>query len=138
MRPSLMRARDRRRVTRLVVALVMSGLVGCNAPGLSTLQPVGTPSVPGATAAACKGAQTEGVLEVLGAPSTLALRRDDGLVLGLIWPQGYSVTDNSVLDEQRTVIAKVGDYVLVDGGEARAGWWEVCAGSLVLLPAPSQ
>jgi hypothetical protein len=81
-------------------------------------------------------AQTTGVLRTVGA-GILGIREPSGRVLGLMLPSGYTVRDDAVLDNQGSAIAKVGDSIQVDGGEVKAGWWEVCAGSLVLLPAPS-
>lgn len=118
----------------LVVVSLLLVLTGCNTGEAATGGPSPTPSSPSSTPAACKSAQTEGVLVALGT-EVLGITPRDGRVLRLIWPSGYTVTRGTVFDDQGHAIAQAGDLVQVDGGEAKAGWWEVCAGSLVLLPA---
>jgi hypothetical protein len=134
------RTRHQQRVRRLVsaasLALLLSVAAACGATQPSTRGVTLPPSDPGSTPGACMAAQTTGVLRTVGA-GILGIREPSGRVLGLMLPSGYTVRDDAVLDNQGSAIAKVGDSIQVDGGEVKAGWWEVCAGSLVLLPAPS-
>ncbi len=93
---------------------------------------------PGETPAGCPAALIEGVL-VRDAQSGVGLRDAQGLVRGVIWPNGYSARDDggrlAVLDGSGNLVAHEGDRVSIGGGEIDTiGTWLGCGGTTVLAP----
>lgn len=91
---------------------------------------------PGATAAACGAALLEGEL-VRDQSWGLAVRDDDGIVHMVIWPSGYYGVDEGagmLLDQHDRTVARVGDRVRMEGGEAADGRWIVCPDKVTVRP----
>lgn len=73
------------------------------------------------------------------AQSGVGLRDAQGLVRGVIWPNGYSARDDggrlAVLDGSGNLVAHEGDRVSIGGGEIDTiGTWLGCGGATVLAP----
>lgn len=92
--------------------LLAVALAACAFP-IPTLAPTPTDS-----AEACPAMLLEGEL-IRDDGSGFMVRYEDGLVLALIWPDGYTVRDGEVrelLDPQGQVVAREGDFISGGGG----------------------
>ena len=120
--------------------LVLTFVAGCASPGATQPGPPrGTPSASGpgqsSTAALCMSALVEGQL-VTGTGPGVNLKKADGSVKDVIWPDGYTFSTGdkrTVTDGQGTVVARVGDTVELGGGESGPdNAWKVCSDHIVV------
>lgn len=96
------------------------------------------PPESGQTPAACMAALRTGTL--VRHPQTVVGLRDDGGVIGVIWPFGYSARDDggrlAVVDGSGKVLAHEGDLVSVGGGFAGdESTWTACGGITAVMSA---
>jgi len=118
-----------RRISGL--ALVAAILAGCTVQ----LQTASAPSQ------ACMMALFSGRL-VSDPESGLALEASPGDVTQVLWPYGYSARRGPIggitlHDAKGAQVAKEGDQVEVGGGFGADNVFEVCAGSVQVVPPPS-
>jgi hypothetical protein len=97
---------------------------------LATPQPL----APGARRG-CMDALIEGRL-VRDPQSGLALMLSSGMVVQVVWPDGYTARDDggrpALLDASGAVVAHVGDHLTMGGGGPDP--WIVCEGSITVGP----
>jgi hypothetical protein len=115
-----------------VGAALLLLLVGAAACAIPTLAPTPTES-----AELCPAALLEGEL-IRDDGTGFLVRYDDGLVVAVLWPDGYTVRDGEVrelLDPQGQVVAREGDFISAGGGMAAGDEAFLVCGRFTVTPA---
>ena len=75
------------------------------------------------------GGSQAGTIEAIGACLYLAFDPDARWVV--VWPEGYELQGDTVLDQGGQLVARFGDAITLGGGEVPKGRYDLMQGSLV-------